>query len=323
MGVSVRTKTRSRNMSLLMSSLLLTLASSAEIFHRIPQSRIPNSCSTLSGSTCVFPFSYAGVTHYQCTYTDSRVPWCATATNTDGSVITNSWGDCSMSSSSSCTSESLTITPCTTTTGATCQFPFRYAGVVYTECATVDQSGPWCSTSITAAGEHIPGSEGFCPSTCPVTGGTSGGSTSTPCTPGTSFTVDCNTCVCNSLGEAVCTTDTCSGSTTTTTSTTSTTTTTSTTCVVSSGPASGQTCVFPFTFNGVTHSSCADWIYGGQPAGTTWCSTQVDSAGVHVNGQGFYGFCPTSCPGVQPQSINLLTKSKNSAVRFGGGRGPQ
>merc|ERR1712241_1478916 len=106
----------------------------------------------------------------------------------------------------------------------------RYAGVVYTECATVDQSGPWCSTSITAAGEHIPGSEGFCPSTCPVTGGTSGGSTSTPCTPGTSFTVDCNTCVCNSLGEAVCTTDTCSGSTTTTTtSTTSTTTSTTST----------------------------------------------------------------------------------------------
>merc|ERR1712232_1469957 len=173
MGVSVRTKTRSRNMSLLMSSLLLTLASSAEIFHRIPQSRIPNSCSTLSGSTCVFPFSYAGV--------------------------------------------------------------------VYTECATVDQSGPWCSTSITAAGEHIPGSEGFCPSTCPVTGGTSGGSTSTPCTPGTSFTVDCNTCVCNSLGEAVCTTDTCSAATTTTTASTSSSCVVSTTCVVSSGPASGQT----------------------------------------------------------------------------------
>merc|ERR1712183_1122966 len=100
-------------MSLLASSILLSLASSAEIFHRIPHSRIPNSCSTLSGSSCVFPFSYGGVTHYQCTYTDSPVPWCATATNTAGS-------------------------------------------------------------------------EGFCPSTCPVVGGTSGGSTSTPCTPGTS-----------------------------------------------------------------------------------------------------------------------------------------
>merc|ERR1712165_148155 len=244
MGVSVTPSGQTKNHRSpdLQMSLLLCLASSAEIFHRIPNSRIPNSCSTLSGSSCVFPFSYGGVTHYQCTYMDSPVPWCATATNTDGSVVTNSWGDCAISS----TSESLTITPCTTTTGAACQFPFRYAGVVYTECATVDQSGPWCSTSITAAGEHIAGSEGFCPSTCPVTGGTSGGSTSTPCTPGTSFTVDCNTCVCNSLSEAVCTTDTCSGSTTTTTtSTTTSTTTTSTTTVVSSGPASGQTCVFP------------------------------------------------------------------------------
>merc|ERR1712165_21878 len=328
MGVSVRTKTRSRNMSLLLSSLLLTLASSAEIFHRIPSSRIPNSCSTLSGTSCVFPFSYQGVTHYQCTYTDSPVPWCATATNTDGSVITNSWGDCEVSATSSCTSETLTITPCTTTTGATCQFPFRYNGVVYTECTSVDQSGPWCSTRVTAGGEHISGSEGTCPSSCPVAGGSGSGSgTSSPCTPGTSFTVDCNTCVCNSLGEAVCTTNTCGGTTSGTTSSTTTTTTTTTTapsssCVVSSGPATGQTCVFPFTFNGVTHSPCADWIYGGQPVGTTWCSTQVDSAGVHVNGQGFYGFCPSSCPGVQPQSINLLTKT-NSAVRFGGGRGPQ
>merc|ERR1711933_404219 len=296
--------------ALLLSSLV-TLATSAEIFHRIPSSRIPNSCSTLSGTSCVFPFSYQGVTHYQCTYTDSPVPWCATATNTDGSVVTNSWGDCQISSTSSCTSESLSITPCATTTGATCQFPFRYNGVVYSQCATVDQPGPWCSTSVTAAGEHVPGNEGTCPATCPP--------------------VDCNTCVCNSLGEAVCTTNTCTGSsTTTTTTTTSTTTTTTTTtvapsssCVVSSGPAAGQTCVFPFTFNGVTHNSCADWIYGGQPAGTTWCSTKVDASGVHVNGQGHYGFCPSSCPGVQPQSINLLTKRKNSAVRFGGSRAPQ
>merc|ERR1719461_393917 len=313
--------------------LICSLVSTSMSLPSIPNKRVPNSCLTLTGSSCVFPFSYKGVTHYQCTYTDSPVPWCATQTNTDGSVVTNSWGDCQISSTSSCTSETLSITPCTTTSGSSCQFPFRYQGVVYTECATVDQSGPWCSTSVTAGGEHIAGSEGFCPSTCPVVGGGSGGSSS-PCTPGSSFTVDCNTCVCNSLGQAVCTTNTCTGTTTTTTTTTTTSTTsTSTTtppaspsssCVVSSGPATGQTCVFPFTFNGVTHNTCADWIYGGQPAGTRWCSTMVDSAGVHVNGQGHYGFCPSTCPGVQPQSINLLTRSSNTgAVRFGGARGPK
>merc|ERR1711874_967177 len=87
---------------------------------------------------------------------------------------------------------------------------------------------------------------------------------------------------------------------TTTTTTVSTSTTTSTTtaassgsCVTSSGPASGQACVFPFTFSGTTYNSCADWIYGGQPSGTTWCSTKVDSSGVHVNNEGNYGFCPS------------------------------
>jgi len=63
--------------------------------------------------------------------------------------------------------------------------------------------------------------------------------------------------------------------------------------VTSSGPAAGQACVFPFTFSGVTYNSCADWIYGGQAAGTTWCSTKVDSSGVHVNNEGNYGFCPS------------------------------
>ena len=64
-------------------------------------------------------------------------------------------------------------------------------------------------------------------------------------------------------------------------------------------------CRFPFTFRGVTYSSCADWTFGGQPAGTRWCSTRVDRRGGHVRGQ--YKFCrsppPTSCPpppGVSP-----------------------
>ena len=44
------------------------------------------------------------------------------------------------------------------------------------------------------------------------------------------------------------------------------------------GPAAGSTCVFPFTYAGVTYNACADWIYGGQAAGTTWCSTKVNIA---------------------------------------------
>merc|ERR1711936_953072 len=51
------------------------------------QQRVPNSCSTTTGSPCVFPFTYGGVEHRQCTYADSPLPWCATATQADGKHI--------------------------------------------------------------------------------------------------------------------------------------------------------------------------------------------------------------------------------------------
>merc|ERR1712013_621744 len=66
-------------------------------------------------------------------------------------------------------------------------------------------------------------------------------------------------------------------------------------CTTVFGPDTGSQCVFPFTFPGVTHQSCADWIYGGVNAGSKWCSTKVDADGVHVNGEGNYGFCGSQC----------------------------
>merc|ERR1712117_653124 len=107
-------------------------------------------------------------------------------------------------------------------------------GVVYTECTSVDQSQPWCSTSVTAAGDHVEGSLGFCPSSC--TGGSTTGTGG--CTPGTVFTGSCdNTCVCSSSGEPVCTNNPCS---------TTTTAAPASSCVTTSGPATGQACAFPF-----------------------------------------------------------------------------
>ena len=80
--------------------------------------RVPNSCATLTGSTCIFPFTYNGATHYQCTYTDSPTPWCATAVDSSGVVVTNSWGDCEVSSATSaCQTESITVPTCTTSSG--------------------------------------------------------------------------------------------------------------------------------------------------------------------------------------------------------------
>merc|ERR1712038_2118447 len=48
-------------------------------------------------------------------------------------------------------------------------------------------------------------------------------------------------------------------------------------CVTSSGPAAGKQCIFPFKFQGVTYNGCADWVYGGEHHGSTWCSTLVSA----------------------------------------------
>ena len=47
-------------------------------------------------------------------------------------------------------------------------------------------------------------------------------------------------------------------------------------------------CIFPFKFNNMTFNSCT-WAY----SNTVWCSTQVDSLGIHVGGS--KGTCGSGC----------------------------
>jgi hypothetical protein len=60
------------------------------------------------------------------------------------------------------------------------------------------------------------------------------------------------------------------------------------------------TCVFPFTFLGVTYDSCtlsAAFEAGGEGGSTTlvpWCSTATDSAGEHISGH--FADCSAQCP---------------------------
>ena len=46
--------------------------------------------------------------------------------------------------------------------------------------------------------------------------------------------------------------------------------------------------------NGVTYSSCTR-----DTLGQAWCSTATHSNGSHQAGQGQYGLCPDTCPGVE------------------------
>ena len=62
-----------------------------------------------------------------------------------------------------------------------------------------------------------------------------------------------------------------------------------------SGPDRGRLCVFPFIFKGTTYISCTEWEKKGKNKGKKWCSTKVDSDGIHISGGGNHGFCGSPC----------------------------
>ena len=55
----------------------------------LSQLRTPTTCTTTSGKSCIFPFTLDEVEYYECTYAKSSTPWCATAVDSQGAVITN------------------------------------------------------------------------------------------------------------------------------------------------------------------------------------------------------------------------------------------
>merc|ERR1712037_426876 len=48
--------------------------------------------------TCIFPFTYEGVTHNKCTNAGSEngASWCATEVDESGEVVRNTWEDCDL-----------------------------------------------------------------------------------------------------------------------------------------------------------------------------------------------------------------------------------
>ena len=50
-------------------------------------------------------------------------------------------------------------------------------------------------------------------------------------------------------------------------------------------------CVFPFTNDGVTYTACTT---DNSDDGVPWCSTRVDSRGIHRLGN--WGHCNAECP---------------------------
>ena len=79
-------------------------------------------------------------------------------------------------------------------------------------------------------------------------------------------------------------------------------------CKATGGQTPGKPCIFPFTARGVTYESCT-WDLSHLTESKPWCSTKVDSNGVHVRGN--VGTCETSnCP-IPPRRKLLLALAQN------------
>ena len=75
------------------------------------------------------------VEYYECTTVDSWQPWCATAVDPAGNVVTNMWADCHVDTCPVEGSETcLTIGGPSVNTP--CVFPFTIKGETYNECVT-------------------------------------------------------------------------------------------------------------------------------------------------------------------------------------------
>merc|ERR1712119_38936 len=157
--------------------MVVTAAALVGLSLAVPQRRVGSErkpCSTLTGSQCIFPFRHLGQDHHACTLAGSPVPWCATSTNTDGTLIQNKWGECRLHSSSACqveTEEARCLTVSGPRAETPCIFPFVYSGKVYNQCAEWIHGGEnegksWCSTKVDNFDRHIKGQYGFCSSTC-------------------------------------------------------------------------------------------------------------------------------------------------------------
>ncbi|CAB4059020.1 MMP9 [Lepeophtheirus salmonis] len=267
-------------------------------------------CPTTGSRPCVFPFTYNGVEYSTCTTVDfGSTSWCAVAVSS--SDVVTSYGICS----SSCPRIKHWLHQhVVQTDGRGCKFPFKYGGVTYSDCTTIDNSGtPWCSTSVNAATLEVI-NYGTCNSNCLVdpvqlwtmemfigvphqiqllersilteivqtdcptetTVSTAGCVTYEKCTNIDFGTIFwCATSVDSSNG--VNSFGTCSS-----------------TCPREKTLASnvcatlrGSKCVFPFMYNGVTYNSCTTVDFGS----TKWCATSVDAS---LN-QLTYGICGSSC----------------------------
>ena len=68
-------------------------------------------------------------------------------------------------------------------------------------------------------------------------------------------------------------------------------------------------CVFPFTHDNVTYFGCP---FDSIDETKRWCSTKTDENGVHVRGEGAWGYCTSGCK-LAEGTLNFRTNILDTA----------
>ncbi|XP_040581207.1 matrix metalloproteinase-9 isoform X2 [Lepeophtheirus salmonis] len=198
---------------------------------------------------------------------------------------------------------------CKTKTGKTCKFPFKYNGVTYRDCTTIDNgSTKWCATSVSETGVlkdygdcagdcsvvNKPDSIGGCPTTngrrC-VFPFKYNEVTYNECTKeGFGDTFWCATTVSSNgdtIAYGICTANCPKPSTLS-----------SEVC----GTINGKACVFPFVYGEVSYKACTSVDNNDVP----WCATSTNPSNHQYIS---YGNCKQSC---KASTIDVISISQSS-----------
>ena len=78
-------------------------------------------------------------------------------------------------------------------------------------------------------------------------------------------------------------------------------------CSTVGGPGAGSQCQIPFIYKGISRDGC---ITEADPDGKAWCSTRLDSDGVHVANGKHWAHCSQQCP----MAITQQSSSSSSSA---------